>query len=112
MPPGGRPGRRRPRGRPGSSDRLDLWLAAVEAVAAAGRRRRGPGEELPPAGAPPRGLGATPPGLVLSSPDSPMLAGAVALAAGRFQPLVRLEPALVGARRLGRSSGPSDMGTS
>ena len=39
-----------------------------------------------------RGLGATPPGLVLAAPDSPMLAGAVALAAGHFQPLVRLEP--------------------
>jgi len=30
------------------------------------------------------------PGLVLSAPESPMLAGAVALAAGHFQPLVRL----------------------
>ena len=39
----------------------------------------------------PRRLGPTPPGVVLSSPSSPMLAGAVALAAGRFQPLVRWE---------------------
>ena len=28
------------------------------------------------------------------APDSPMLAGAVALAAGRFQPMVRLEPSM------------------
>ena len=35
-------------------------------------------------------LGITPPGIVLSAPGAPMLAGAVALAAGRFQPLVRL----------------------
>ena len=48
--------------------------------------------DLPPAGLVPRRLGPTPPGLVLSNPESPMLAGAVALAAGRFQPLVRLDP--------------------
>ncbi len=41
---------------------------------------------------PPRWLGPTPPGAVLASPDGRMLAGAVALAAGRFQPLVRLNP--------------------
>ena len=39
-------------------------------------------------------MGPTPPGVVLTSPGSPMLAGAVALAAGRFQPLVRLEPGM------------------
>ena len=38
----------------------------------------------------PVALGVTPPGMVLSAPEAPMLAGAVALAAGRFQPLVRL----------------------
>jgi len=38
-------------------------------------------------------LGPTPPGVVLSNPDSPMLAAAAALAAGRFQPLVRLDSA-------------------
>ena len=70
-----------------------------------GRRRwrpwRGPGRttsppngKFPPAGSPPQGLGPTPPGVVLTAPDSPMLAGAVALAAGRFQPLVRLEPSM------------------
>ncbi|WP_406693515.1 hypothetical protein V5E97_21005 [Singulisphaera sp. Ch08] len=37
----------------------------------------------------PRALGETPPGVVLSEPDSPSLAGAVALAAGRFQPILR-----------------------
>ena len=37
----------------------------------------------------PKALGATPPGVVVSEPDSPTLAGAVALAAGRFQPLLR-----------------------
>jgi hypothetical protein len=35
--------------------------------------------------------GPLPPGMVLSEPESPMLAGAVALAAGHFQPLIRLE---------------------
>ena len=40
---------------------------------------------------PPLAIGPTPPGLVLSSPDAPMLAGAVALAAGRFQPLLRFD---------------------
>jgi hypothetical protein len=39
----------------------------------------------------PKRLGPTSPGLVLSNPTSPMLAGAVALAAGRFQPLLRWE---------------------
>lgn len=32
------------------------------------------------------------PGVVLSSPGAPMLAGAAALAAGRFQPLIRIDP--------------------
>jgi hypothetical protein len=39
----------------------------------------------------PKSLGPTPQGVVLSSPSAPMLAGAVALAAGRFQPLLRLD---------------------
>ena len=38
-------------------------------------------------------LGPTPPGVVLSHPDAPMLAAAVALAAGRFQPLIRFDSA-------------------
>jgi hypothetical protein len=39
----------------------------------------------------PKSLGLTPPGVVVAAPDSPSLAGAVALAAGRFQPLLRWE---------------------
>ncbi len=46
-----------------------------------------------PAGgdSPPKGLGRTPPGVVVASAKSPALPGLVALAAGRFQPLIRLE---------------------
>jgi hypothetical protein len=40
----------------------------------------------------PTRFGATPPGVVVSSPTSSMLAGAVALAAGRFEPILRWEP--------------------
>jgi len=40
----------------------------------------------------PRWLGPTPPGVVLSNAKSPSLPGAVALAAGRFQPLVQWDP--------------------
>ena len=73
------------------ADRQAWWQAALEAVARAWSSPFRPDSELPTGGAPPRWLGATPPGLVLAAPDSPMLAGAVALAAGRFQPLVRWE---------------------
>jgi hypothetical protein len=76
------------------ADRLALWQAAIGAVARAWSEPSPADGEFPPGGAPPRGLGATSPGLVLSSPDSPMLAGAVALAAGRFQAMVRLEPSM------------------
>ncbi len=76
------------------ADRLALWLTALRAVARGWSSPSVSDDELPPGGAPPRGRVDTPPGLVLSAPNSPMLAGAVALAAGRFQPLVRLEPAL------------------
>ena len=69
------------------------WSAANSSVRASWRE---PGsaalaDEPPLVVRPPESLGLTPPGLVLSHPDAPMLAGAVALAAGRFQPLVRLE---------------------
>ena len=74
------------------ASRLDRWMSAVGAVSRAWSSPARPDDQLSPGGATPRGLGATPPGLVLSAPDSPMLAGAVALAAGRFQPLIRLEP--------------------
>lgn len=71
---------------------MDRWMEAALAVSRAWSPSSIPDRDLPPAGAPPRGLGPTPPALVLSSPDSPMLAGAVALAAGHFQPLLRVEP--------------------
>ncbi len=74
--------------------RLALWQKAMEAVARAWSDPTPRGGKFPPAGSPPRGLGPTPPGVVLTAPDSPMLAGAVALAAGRFQPMVRLEPSM------------------
>jgi hypothetical protein len=77
-----------------SSVAVDRWRAAVTAVSRGWSPPSAPEDALPPAGAPPHGLGPTPPGVVLSSPDSPTLAGAVALAAGRFQPMIRLEPEL------------------
>ena len=67
----------------------------AEAVAAVGRSWAEPDAGLAgalPGDAFPKGMGPTPPGVVLSAPDSPSLAGAVALAAGRFQPLIRWEP--------------------
>ena len=51
----------------------------------------GTGAYRPRGGVAPRAAGATPPGVVASSPGAPMLAGAVALAAGRFQPLLRVD---------------------
>jgi hypothetical protein len=69
------------RGAPVAAEQL--WDAAVAAV------RRSWMDEAAQRGG--LGTGANSPGVVLSSPTSPMLAGAVALAAGRFQPLVRWE---------------------
>jgi hypothetical protein len=69
-----------------------LWRAAERAVARAWTTNEAREVDLPFPGAAPARLGPTPPGLVFSNPESPMLAGAVALAAGRFQPLVRLDP--------------------
>jgi hypothetical protein len=69
-----------------------LWDRAVDAV---GRswvresRARGP---FPRGDTVPSSQGPTPPGIVVSAPSSATLAGAVALAAGRFQPLLRWEP--------------------
>jgi len=70
-----------------------LWDAARSAVGRSWVDETAGGGEppIPPGDAVPRRLGPTPPGVVLSSPTSAMLAGAVALAAGRFQPLVRWE---------------------
>ncbi len=87
-----RPGRivRYPR-RAAAIPEEELWAKALAAVGkswslAPGKGQGGPGDERP------EGHGPTPPGIVLSSPGSPSLAGAVALAAGRFQPLLRWEP--------------------
>lgn len=66
-----------------------VWPQAVAAVGRAWSADSGEDPETLAGDAVPKSLGATPPGVVLTEPDSPMLAGAVALAAGRFQPLVR-----------------------
>jgi len=75
-----------------ATDLHDLWAAGQRAVARAWTGESVPDGRLPTAHTVPRNLGPTPPGLVLSNAESPMLAGAVALAAGRFQPLVQLDP--------------------
>jgi len=68
-----------------------LWDRATEVVASSWKSpdKTGPaslrGDQFP------RGLGPTPPGVVFSEPEAPMLPAAVALAAGRFQPLIRLD---------------------
>ena len=69
------------------------WSAANAGIRASWREADSVAraDEPPLVVRPPDSLGLTPPGLVLSDPKAPMLAGAVALAAGRFQPLVRLE---------------------
>jgi len=80
----------------------EIWSKAREAVQASWREpvpeSTGRPDPTPRAATsrgarPPSTLGPTPPGLVVSNPDSPMLAGAVALAAGRFQPLIRFDSA-------------------
>jgi hypothetical protein len=71
---------------------VTTWQAAERAVALAWTAEAAAEGEAPSGGRVPRGLGPLPPGLVFSDPESPSLAGAVALAAGRFQPLVRLGP--------------------
>ncbi len=67
-----------------------LWDRALAAVARSWILDEMPPAEIPKGDQVPRRLGPLPPpGVVVSSPESPMLAGAVALAAGRFQPLTR-----------------------
>ncbi|WP_165223569.1 hypothetical protein [Aquisphaera insulae] len=78
------------------------WVAARLAVARSWSDRSVPDDRLDDPASFPSRLGPTPPGLVLSDAGSPMLAGAAALAAGRFEPLVRLGPILVD-----ESGGPS-----
>lgn len=69
-----------------------LWEAALEAV---GKAWTDDDAKAPAGSSPPHDakIGPTPPGVVLSQPESPSIAGAVALAAGRFQPLLRWDPA-------------------
>lgn len=76
--------------RVGGSGPMDEWGEAGEAVSRAWVEDEPGSTSRPPPGTRPRDLGRTPPGLVLSHPGSPALAGAAALAAGRFQPLVRV----------------------
>jgi hypothetical protein len=69
-----------------------LWDAAVAAVGRSWVRSGAENAASAPRGdAVPAKLGPLPPGVVVSASDAPMLAGAVALAAGRFEPLVRWE---------------------
>jgi hypothetical protein len=74
------------------ADREAAWMEATLAVVSAWTGPARPDINRLSSGEPPRSLGLTPPGVVLAGPNGPMLAGAVALAAGRFQPLIRLEP--------------------
>ena len=69
----------------------EIWEKSVSALGKAWVREGLPVEKPPSGDRPPVGLGPTPPGIVVSSPGSPALAGAVALAAGRYQPLMRWE---------------------
>jgi hypothetical protein len=82
-----------------TADRDKRWTRALEAVS---RAWSGPSDSeraLPAADLPPKWLKDIPPGLVVADPQAPMLAGAIALAAGRFQPLVRLQVADAGRRQ-------------
>ncbi|GAC1470305.1 MAG: hypothetical protein NVSMB9_15300 [Isosphaeraceae bacterium] len=73
------------------SPRAPLWERAVDSVGRAWASERTPGNQSPRGDTTPSSLGPVPPGVVLSTQDSPSLAGAVALAAGRFQPLLKWE---------------------
>jgi len=86
------------------------WSRALEAVSAActGPAPSDPAHSFGGAGS--RRLGRAPPGLVLAAPESPMLAGAVALAAGHLQPLVRLEPYSGALNAQGGPGGPWHFG--
>lgn len=66
-----------------------LWDQAIASVGKSWASDAAPLDDVPRGNLVPRLLGSVPPGVVLSSPESPALAGAVALAAGRFQPLLR-----------------------
>jgi hypothetical protein len=68
-----------------------VWDRAVEAVGDSWRSEAAPNSPRVRGDVVPKSLGPTPQGVVISSPTASMLAGAVALAAGRFQPLIRLD---------------------
>ncbi len=79
---------------PGRSQPLaaeTVWERAIESIGKSWRDpekadlKIGRGDEVP------QGLGPVPPGVVVSTPESPTLAAAVALAAGHFQPLWKWE---------------------
>ncbi len=80
--------------KPGENTPDETWDNAVSAVGRSWRNADPDQKEaaIPRGDAVPTGLGPTPPGVVVSKPTSASLAGAVALAAGRFQPLLRWEP--------------------
>jgi hypothetical protein len=69
-----------------------LWERALTAVGRAWATDNAPAGAVPRGDVVPRSLGATPPGVVVAAPDAPALPGAVALAAGRFQPLFLWQP--------------------
>jgi hypothetical protein len=68
----------------------ELWERAQNAVGTAWLDAKSD-KSLPRGDVVPENLGKTPPGVVLSTSDSSALPGAVALAAGRFQPLLKWE---------------------
>src|SRR5262249_28527522 len=67
------------------------WSRAVQAVGAAWSAPGAPAESRTPGDRPPERLGRTPPGVVVGRGESPALPGLAALAAGRVQPMVRLD---------------------
>lgn len=75
------------RGTPGSDE--EMWNRALIAAGRAWVPEGLPLREQPRGDVVPKSLGPVPPAVVLSHPGSPSLAGAVALAAGRFQPMLR-----------------------
>lgn len=78
-----------PKAKRAIGDKEAIWKASLAAV---GRSWSNGKNSKPPAGDQmPRSLGETPPGVVVSHPESGALAGAIALAAGRFQAMARWE---------------------